>query len=391
MPTISLGWNGVPKSAEEAIVSVMRSGQYSPGARVREWEKAWADLHGGKHAVFVNSGTDALRISLLALKEKYGWPDGARVGVPAVTFVATVNVIEQARLRPFFVDVSMNDYTMNPDNLIRRTGTGSAVKLAAIMPVHLFGQRCDPRLFEWARERNVKVLEDSCETVLNKLQGEVSCYSTYMAHHVTTGVGGLAVTNDEELNLLMRSYANHGRDAGYLPGYRRVGGVENLLKKRFRFERIGYSSRGTEFEAVLGLSQLEGLAENVEKRCGVSEQLQEALKGFEALHLPRAVREHTWMMYPILLRMNSGIDKYDLCLALEEAGIETREMMPITTQPCYRKWFEGASFSVADEINRCGFYIPCHPGMTEKDVAWIRRSFDLYLTKKRIGGISVVA
>src|ERR1035437_2828057 len=90
---IRIGYNAVPASARKAILDVFDSGQFSPGPRVREFEKAWAALHKAKHAVFVNSGTDALRLGLLALKEKFGWKDGDGVAVPALTFVATVNVI----------------------------------------------------------------------------------------------------------------------------------------------------------------------------------------------------------------------------------------------------------------------------------------------------------
>lgn len=391
---ISFSSPSIPDQSKEIILEVLGSKQFSPGSKVREFEQRFAALHKAKHAVFVNSGTDALRLSFLALKEKYGWKDGSCVAVPALTFVATVNVILQAGLRPFFVDVGMIDYCLNPWNLERRL-EGSSVDLVAILPVHLFGQQADMlEILKMAEKRNWKVIEDSCETILNPIQGAVSCHSTYMAHHLTTGVGGLALTNDDELHELLRSYANHGRNVSYLPGYRRPAPTKELLKKRFQFDRIGYSCRATEFEAALGLAQLEGLEETIIKRCNRADSLRYFLSMISELRLPGALRSHTWMMFPVILREDSRIDKYDLCLHLEESGIETRDMMPVTNQPCYKEFFEGSSFSVADWVNRCGFYIPIYPSMTPGELWQIVRAFQSFpafksLTKKQTERIVV--
>lgn len=390
---IRLGGNSVPPSAKKAILDVFDSGQFSPGPKVREFEETFAKLHKAKHAIFVNSGTDALRLGLLAMKEKYGWKDGDEVAVPALTFVATVNVILQAGLKPFFVDVGMYDYLINPDNLQRRI-QGAHTRLKAVMPVHLFGQSCGPEIYEVAQKYKLKVLEDSCETILNPIKGDASCHSTYMAHHVTTGVGGFALTNDGSLNMLIRSLANHGRDPLYLPGYRKVSseleakhyeghfkwvGLE-AIKARFKFCRIGYSCRGTEFEAALGLSQMAGLQENVEKRQWVASLITQELSTLDEISLLSA-QNSTWMMFPIVIREDSKIDKYDLCLHLEKNGIETRDMMPITNQPCYKGLVREEDFPVVQNINKNGFYIPCNPTITKDDVALISKVFSEYLTK----------
>lgn len=387
MRRISFGHNAAPPSAEKALLDVFRSGQYSPGPRVKDFEKAFAKLHRARHGIFVNSGTDALRLSLLAMKEKYGWADGDVVAVPALTFPATVNVVIQAGLTPLFVDVSMNDYCLNPWNLehLFDCSPDHLRRLRGVIAVHLFGQLCGEALYDLCRRKQWKVLEDSCETILNPVRGDVSCHSTYMAHHVTTGVGGMALTNDGELNLLIRSYANHGRSAAYVPGYASLPLSKELLRKRFWFERIGYSCRGTEFEAVLGLSQLEGLEENVSRRLDIAEGLWRGLQGFDELVLPKETRgqRHMYMMFPVVLKEGSKMDKYEVCLHLEKNGVETRDMMPITPQPCYRAFFpEGFSgFSVAKWINQNGFYIPCHPGMNDRDVAHIARLFHEVLDK----------
>ncbi len=376
MRRIRLGHNAVPPEAYRLIKKVWKSGQYSPGPMVREFEERFAKAHGAKHAIFVNSGTDALRLSLIAMKEKWGWADGAQVAVPALTFVATVNVILQAKLSPFFVDVGMNSYCLNPDNLTRRL-TGYE-QLVCVMPVHLFGRHCGEGVYKLAKEAKLKVLEDSCETILNKVRGDVSCHSTYMAHHLTTGAGGFALTNDNRLNVLIRSLANHGRNVSYLPGYKSLGMGIDLLSKRFQFDRVGYSCRGTEFEAALGISQMAGLKKHVEKRVAIGKALIEALDVFPDLLMPES---DTFMMFPIVIREDARISKYRLCLHLENNGIETRDMMPITSQPCYRGIVNEDHFLVAKWINKNGFYIPCHTGMTRNDVEHIRNVFHDYLPR----------
>lgn len=382
MNKIRLGYNAVPDNAKRLIDEVWKSGQFSPGAKVKEFEEVWAKAHLAKHAVFVNSGTDALRLSLLAMKEKYKWRDGDEVAVPALTFVATVNTILQAGLSPFFVDVGMYDYCINPSNFERRA-QGTHTRLVAMMPVHLFGQSCSQEVFDIAKKYKLRVIEDSCEIVLNPVKGDVSCHSTYMAHHVTTGVGGFAVTNDESLMLLIRSYGNHGRNVSYLPGFTTA---TRAINKRFQFDRIGYSSRGTEFEAALGLSQMSGLEHSVFMRRHVAAALLHALEDVEGLVFPKPRDwdggSHTWMMFPIVIEETSRIRKYDLCLHLEKSGIETRDMMPITNQRCYKGLVNEDDFPVAKWINKNGFYIPCHPGMGKEDVKQIKKAFDSYLTKK---------
>lgn len=401
MNKISFTCDEVSENAKRLILEVLESGQFSPGPKVRQFEEELAKRHGAKHAVFVNSGTDALRLSLLALKEKYAWPDGSEVAVPALTFVATVNVVIQAGLQPLFVDVGMNDWTMNPSNLEHRlTCSPDGLKnLKAVMPVQLFGQECDPHLYELCKKNDWKILEDSCETILNPLRGEVGCHSTYMAHHLVTGCGGFALTNDDWLNGVIRSYANHGRDPWYIPGYTQRPIEKFILKRRFKFDRIGYSCRPTEFEAALGLAQLakrknyyadgkkfvweDPLECSLYKRKCVAGALIGALKEFEELELPSTTLPQfsTYMMFPMLLKQG---DKYDLCLHLEKNGIETRDMMPITNQPCFKKFFpEGYSgFSVAKEANEKGFYVPVHQGMTKDDVAWIGQTFEKYFAKQ---------
>jgi dTDP-4-amino-4,6-dideoxygalactose transaminase len=246
---------------------------------------------------------------------------------------------------------------------VLRTTKGK--KFRAMMPVHTFGKPCNmDALMLLARLYKLKVIEDSCEMMgVAGLRGDISCYSTYVCHLISTGVGGLALTNNARLAKLMWSYANHGR---------RESG-------KFVFDRIGYSARATELQAALGLEELKKLPYYLKRRRAIAEEFNERLSVYPDLCLPHVMSDdpHAFMMYPIVLKEGSRVRKSDLCRHLAKHGIETRDMLPLTNQPCYR----GAlgSFAVSDWVNRCGFYIGCHPLMTRQDIDHVVYTFGGYL------------
>lgn len=368
-----------------AVSAVLRRGRLSPDGLCRKFEDAFAAHHGAKYGLFVNSGTDALRIAVATLKEQYGWKDGDKIICPATTFVATINVVLQNNLVPLLVDNGFGGF-----NTDRMTHFFNCTKgeyfsgVRAIMPVHLCGKRPDPtKLLAISKANGWKIIEDSCECMgVGPVFGDVACYSTYVCHILTTGVGGLAVTNNRRTHDLMRSYANHGRDVRNIPGYR-----DGPISSRFKYDRIGYSSRATEMQAAIGLAQLKTLPWQLARRFAVAEDLRLGLMNFWTdLEVPPFAVDDAFMMFPLLVKGEvSRVNRDKLCQFLEDNGIETRPLMPILNQPCYKDaaWIERASFSypAAERMIRDGFYIPCHPGMDDKDTAHIIKTFKRYLTK----------
>lgn len=381
---VKVGDCKVSPEEKAAVLKVLESDQLSPGPVVKAFEEEFAYWHKAKYGVMVNSGTDALRIGLLAMKEYFGWPDGSYVIVPAITFVATVNVILQAGLKPYFVDVSMYDATINPYNLDRRlTCQPDNSNVKAIIPVHLFGKKCQMKpLLEFAKKWKLKVLEDSCECMgVGNVEGDVAAYSSYVCHMISTGVGGIALTNNEKLEKLMRSYANHGRSYEHIPG----NTLSKDITKRFVFDRIGYSARATEMEAAIGLEQLKKLPEYIETRRKIAQALIKGLDGLDAeIRVPfdDLWQKSGWMMFPLVMQKWSKYSKWDLCQYLENHGIETRELLPLINQPCYKQLkIDLSQFPVADDFNKNGFYIGCHPGMTSQDVKFVVRTFKQFFDK----------
>lgn len=371
---------------KELLHQVIDSGRLTSGPMMDRFEREIARLHDSRFALMCNSGTSALQIALAALKEMYGWDDGDEVLVPAVTFVATSNVVMYNGLKPVFVDVEPNYYMLDPGmieaHITKRT--------RAIIPVHLAGQPCDMGpIMDIAKRHNLRVVEDSCETMFARYQGrpvgsfgDIGCFSTYVAHVITTGVGGLCTTSSPELITMLKSLMNHGRDSIYI----RIDDDRNpdhdifeIADRRFSFVRLGHSFRCTELEAALGVAQLEVWEAQKIRRRAVADGLTRRLSDLDRhLQLPaiRPETEHVFMFYPLMIK-NPAIARADLIRHLEERGVETRYLLPLINQPIYRKLFGDLDqqYPVAANLNRNAFYIGCHVDMTDEDVDYIGRTF----------------
>jgi dTDP-4-amino-4,6-dideoxygalactose transaminase len=382
---IGVGGFAVSPRARRYVDEVLSSGRLSYGPFHRRFEAAFAAEHDSRHALFCNSGTSALQVALQALKEKHGWADGDEVIVPAVTFIATSNIVLHNRMTPVFADVDPRTYTLDPKEFERRI----TEKTRAVIPVHLLGLPADmDPIRDIAKARGLSVIEDSAETMFARYKGrkvgalgDIGCFSTYVAHYIVTGVGGLSTTNDPDLYIRMRSLMNHGRDSIYLSidddkdatGER----LHEIAAKRFKFVSVGHSYRCTEMEAALGLAQLEEKDEIVRVRTGMAARITAGLKEFEdRLQLPFIPpdRDHTFMLYGLVLKDR---DKTELVNFLEDRGVETRDMLPLINQPVYKKLFGDLEplYPVARALNRSAFYIGCHQYMTPDDADYAIEQF----------------
>ena len=380
---IGIGGVYVGESGRRYVNKALNAGRLSQGEMVYKFEKQFAELHEQKYGVALNSGTSALHVGLEAMKEKFGWRDGAKVIVPAITFIASSNSILHAGLTPTFVDVDARTYNLNP-TLIEEAIDKDTV---AIMPVHLFGQPCemDP-IVEIARRHGLKIIEDCAESHFATYKGkkvgsfgEVAGFSTYVAHTITTGVGGLVTTNDRELMEISRSLLAHGRactcEKCVASDPRKVCPLRMKTKmdKRFMFVRLGYSYRIGELEGALGLDQIENRDFIMDSRRANAKYLTEKLSDTqEFLQLPWYPEyvEHSFMMYPIVIKDDAPFERRQLTEYLEKNNIETRPMMPLLNQPVYIELFGDIekNYPVAQWINRSGFYVGCHHCLTQEEL-----------------------
>ena len=273
-PQIGIGGCRVSDRANQLVMEVLDSNRLSAGPMIDRFERDIARLHDRRYGLFTNSGTSALQIALAALKERHGWQDGDEVLVPALTFVATSNVVLYNGLKPVFVDVEPDRYCIAPEQIERHI----TPRTRAIMPVHIAGLPCemDPVL-EIGQRHDLRIVEDSAESMFVRYRGrpvgsmsDIGCFSTYVAHIITTGVGGFCVTDDDELIVMLKSLMNHGRDSIYTriddDKGREGQALFDIADRRFSFVRLGYSYRCTEMEAALGLAQLDSREADWERR-----------------------------------------------------------------------------------------------------------------------------
>ncbi|MDO8756698.1 MAG: DegT/DnrJ/EryC1/StrS family aminotransferase, partial [Elusimicrobiota bacterium] len=282
-------------------------------------------------------------------------------------------------------DVDPLTYTLDPAKLSAAIGS----KTRAVIPVHLLGLPADmDPILAIAKTRGLSVIEDSAETMFARYKGrkvgslgDIGCFSTYIAHYIVTGVGGLATTSDPDLAIRLRSLMNHGRDSIYLSidDDKDATGAQlhEIVAKRFQFITVGHSYRATELEAALGLAQLEEKDGIVAARTGMAKRLSAGLKEFEdRLQLPfcPSDRDHTFMLYGLSLR---GEDKAPLVNFLEDRGVETRDLLPLLNQPVYKNLFGDLESKnpVAKHLNRSAFYIGCHQYMTSDDADYVIEQF----------------
>lgn len=375
MSKVSVGTFTANNKMRLLINRALDAGRISYGPLCKELEAKFAGLHDCKFAVLSNSGTSSLQVALQSLKEIHGWKDGDEVLVPSITFVATVNIVLHNRMRPILVDVDPQHYDMVPADA-ESAITG---RTRAMIPVHPFGQPAD--MGSLSCIKGLKVIEDSCEAMFVSHEdrkvgswGDIGCFSMYVAHILTAGVGGISTTNNLELAKKMRSLVNHGRDGIYISidddNELEPDRLKEVIERRFSFESIGHSFRITELEAALALGQLDSWEHIISERSKNAEYLTAQLKPLANrgwLQLPRVRRnsEGAWMMYPLIVLRG---DKWDLCNYLEERSVETREMLRLTDQPAYTSLWNRQDYPVASWINKHGFYIGCHQGLNTNDL-----------------------
>jgi len=389
---ITLGHLKIDPIGKEYVRQVLESNRLSRGPFTQHLEKSFAGLHESKHAIFMNSGTSALQVALAALKEVWGWQDGDEVLVPALTFIATSNIVLQNNLKPVFVDVEPVTFNIDVSKIEEKITS----RTRCIIPVHILGAPADmTRIMNIAYWNGLRVIEDSCETMFAAVDGrsvgawgDLGCFSNYVAHFIVGGVGGLITTNNDYLAEICRSLMAHGRDSVYLnidDDNVQGDSIRNIMERRYSFDRVGYSYRATELEAAIAMSELQGWRRNIRIRRSNAAKLTELLSPLKGvLRLPTIPqnKDHSFMMYPIVIK--NDIERDDLLLFLEKNGIETRYLLPLLSQPIYRRLFPGQDNEnpVAQHLSSHGFFIGMHQGLSESDIEYVADIFKKYFGER---------
>lgn len=348
---LTLGTADVTEREIELVTECLRAKRLSPGAMTQRFEAMVAEHHGLKYATYCNSGQSALHLCLEALKLQM--PRLKRVLVPAMTYISTLHAVWNAGLQVVLCDV--NPQSGNLDLSQYHGGPYDA-----IIPVHLFGKtvRLSPT--------TTPIIEDACEAFGAPRigYGLFTCLSFYVAHTITTGVGGMVMTNEAELNEVIKRLCNHGRVRGsdLYAGLR----IENFDPSiRFTFNAIGFSYKLGDLNAALGVGQMERIHTILATRRTLALSLIKGLQDLP-LELPDPT-DHTFMMLPLVCR--NPATKAALVEHLHAHAIETRDLMPVTTQPIVRQVLGDltGAYPHAERLTSCGFYVGVHQHLTPTD------------------------
>jgi CDP-6-deoxy-D-xylo-4-hexulose-3-dehydrase len=372
------------KEAIRAIRTIL-SGWISQGPNVKNFENEFSRYIGRPIGVAVNSGSSANLLAILAVKEVYGLYDGDEVIVPAATFSTVAMPLIQAGLTPVYADVNRDTLNIDPEQIESALSNKSRV----LMPVHTLGYPAEmSELMEIARRHKLIIFEDCCEAHGSSIDGkrvgsfgDIASFSFFVAHNMTTGEGGMIVTNDEKLEEACRSLREFGRINQEGVNQNRYY-TDDILKdydKRYVFDRIGYNLRMTDITAAFGIEQLAKLEEMNELRRGNAEFLMKLLSEdtYEFLDMPyeHPGYRHTYYTFPIKLREKAPFSRRTLAEHLEANNIETRPLFAgcLPDQPAFR----GVPGRIAGNLANSRYlrdnliFIGIHPGLKRSHIEYI--------------------
>ena len=365
------------KEVLEAIESFLTT-QVTMGKKVLKFEDLFSDYIGIKYGTMVNSGSSANLIALEILSNpiiKENIKPGDEIITPALTWSTTVYPIIDIHAVPVFVDSDPNTYTMDVEQLEKALSE----KTKAIMPVHLLGNPCDmDSINDFAKDHDLFVIEDCCEAHGAEWKGQkvgsfgdLSTFSFFFSHHISTIEGGIVLTNSEIFDNLSKSLRAHG-------WVRERPDKEKMLKdhpefdSRFLFVNKGYNLRPTEIQGAFGIHQIDKLEDFIKIREQNAEYWLSTLKEIEDyIQLPTTEKNsrNSWFGFPLKVKNNAPFTRDDLMNYLELNKVETRPIMAgnITRQPSmkYFKWKKTTSLDVASDVMKNGFFFGNHPFIRE--------------------------
>lgn len=334
---------------KEAVQSIMDSGYLVQGAEVAKFEEAFASYHGAKHGIGVNNGTSALIATMMA----HGIQPGDEVIVPSFSFFATAASVVSVGAAPVFVDIEPDTFCLSP------SAAESAItsKTVAIMPVHLFGHPADMNAFVDICERhNLLLLEDSAQAHGAKIGDRfvgtygTASFSFYPSKNMTTGEGGMILTNDDEIARQLRMIRNQG------------------MNQQYHHEVLGYNMRMMNIQAAIGNVQLAHLTEWTQQRIENANFLNQKLKHVQT---PSARDGYTHVYHQYTIRVGNG-QRDHVMSQLNERGVGARVYYPslIHQQPAMEK-YNHYQLPESEKATQEVISLPAHPQLTSEELQYI--------------------
>jgi len=347
------------KELEYVIDCIKTNWISSAGKYIEQFEKQFAAYCNTKHGIAVSNGLAALHLALAAC----GIGKGDEVIIPDFTIISNSFAITYLGAKPVLVDVDPKTWCID----VKKIEEKITKNTKAIMPVHMYGHPCDmDPIMEIAKKHNLLVIEDAAEVHGAEYKGrkvgcfgDAGCFSFFANKIITTGEGGMVITNNDKIAEKARIMRN----------------VSHSPKKRYLHEMIGFNYRLTNLQAAIGVAQLENIEKYVDARRNHAKLYNSLLKNVKGITLPAEEKwaKNVYWMYSILIQDDFGMARDELQKKLREKGIDTRTFfIPTHAQPVFEGMdFTKGSYPVSDEISRKGLYLPSSSSLTEEQIRFI--------------------
>ncbi len=361
---IPYGRQSINDNDIQAVVDVLKSDFLTTGPKIEEFEQCVAKYTGAKYAVAISNGTSALHAACFAA----GIGEGDEVITTPITFVASANCVLYCGGTPVFVDIDPKTYNISPEEIEKKITS----KTKAIIPVHYAGQPCDmDAIFSIARKYNLIVIQDAAHALGADYKGkkigsfgDMTTFSFHPVKHITTGEGGMILTNNEEFYKKLVLFRSHGITRN----------PEQMFKNEgaWYYEQLdlGYNYRMTDIQCALGISQMKRLDEFVEKRRALVERYNQAFQNIEGITIPFMEKNcnSSWHLYVIQVENRKEVfDK------LRVAGIGVNvHYIPVYKHPHYQNnGYSNVVCENAENLYEHMISLPLYPDLTEKEQNYV--------------------
>jgi perosamine synthetase len=374
----------IGKEEIRAVTDTLRSGWLTTGPRVKQFEAAFAEFVGARHAVALNSATAALHLSLEAL----GVGSGDEVLVPTMTFTATAEVVVHLNARPVLVDCLPGSLNIDPDGIV----AAITPRTKAIVPVHMAGLPCDMRRIRAIAERhNLAVVEDAAhalpasrDAAIVGVISELTCFSFYATKTITTGEGGMVTTDSDELAARIRLMSLHGISHDGWKRYTAAGSWH------YDVQEAGYKDNMTDLAAALGIEQLKKATAFRDARARIAARYDDALSLVPEIGLPArdTSSAHAWHLYIIQLDLDRlRVDRAEFIDALKAMNIGTSvHFIPLHLHPYYQRTLADSRperYPAASAAYQRIVSLPIFPTMDDEDVEDVIDAVRTTITRHR--------
>lgn len=346
----------------------------SEGPFVKEFENKFSSFVNRRYGIAVSSGSAALDIAFQAIDIK----PGDEIILPSFTIISCINEIIKSGAKPILVDSDYNNWNMNISEVKKKITR----RTKAILLVHIYGLPVDFQdLLKIAKNKKIFVIEDSAEVIGQTYKGkpcgsfgDISTVSFYSNKHITTGEGGMVLTNNKKI-------------------YESCKLLRNLCfnpSKRFEHSRLGWNYRMTNVQAAIGLAQLEQVKKFIRIKRSIGEMYTKAFSKLNCLQLPikkTNYAENIYWVFGIILKNDTSLDAVKFMKLLNKKGIGTRPFFcPMHQQPVFRKMglFKKEKFPVSDQLYKYGFYIPSGIGIKKYQIKKVIKSVKEVISEKNI-------